>query len=210
MTVDDLSLPVRTFLDDQVARSRARILSEESMTYAVILLGDALVDWMGPGGDESFLILYLLAGGSLSDLVGGFCIDMALGGISEEADRRRHLTLWAREFLEALPPPTRSISSYPGYVRSQGNVPLPANDPVLFQIAQEAFASTDPALILLSEQLLIAQRSVSLLVERPSGDRYVLSAEPAPGYRQMLMGELAQPWEVLPPPYGPYVPARRL
>lgn len=60
---------------------------------------------------------------------------------------------------------------------------------------------------MMQEDMLVFQHTAAMEVLIPGS--YVFYMVPSLDYRVDMMGELAQPWEVLPPPYGPYVPQKR-
>ncbi len=73
----------------------------------------------------------------------------------------------------------------------------------------EALADPEPLLSHYGTQMIASQRRVSRVMVGGLGyPVYCLAMEPVVDYRTLLLGELAEPWEVLPPPYGPYVPKK--
>jgi hypothetical protein len=200
---------VRQWVEDLLQKQRRHgsgNFTEQSKDQAASFLADAMVDWMGPGGDEAFVVMYLLAnGGGLDSLLG----KPRLEGKTPLNERRRRITICCAEFLESSPSSARLTER--GYVRPPGGDPLPENDEVLFDLLKEGVDNRDPSVEFQVERMLLAQRRLAMPVFYDMDPPYpaLLSVEPAPGYRTLLMGELAQPWEVLPPPYGPYQPKRR-
>jgi len=151
-----------------------------------------LVEWMGPGGEEIFLDMFLMANQSLP-------VEMKVGkrwGVKSDLVhlRRSFLYVDVKDWYDQI---GVKISDA-GFLPYEGD-PDDRNDQLFFRAASEA---KDP----FRKDILLEQRTT--VIGFPGLDA-CLVMYPNENYREELMGELAQPWEVLPPPYGPYVPKRR-
>ncbi len=179
---------------ENVERALRRIsitppLSEDDIDQATAYAEAVMLDWMGTGGDLFFLDMFILANQCLP----GMLIRAERRFEAKRdylSDRRRTLAYHLRLYCQK-----RKVDmSSTGFVPYAGGVADDRNDEVFCRM-------TDLMTGEHQEDMLIEQRVAAM--EFPNRNT-VLVLTPLLSFRTDLMGELAQPWENLPPPYGVY------
>ncbi len=190
----------------------------EAFVYA------ALLDFMGPGADEFFLDLYVMASGDPLRPEGGIAHITATVPFSKEvlftqrylddlayrrqsaANKRRHtLYWWVDEIVDRQKIDTTKVLA--GFRRPQD-----------YDYYSDAFVHAMVPYLgpeTIEAQYIMALQRRAVLGYVPCTDMFrdpsllFVNICPIPSYRVDLMGELAHPWTNLPPPYDRYVPRRR-
>ncbi len=207
---DSILAAVEAYLADFVTTKAATYLSVKDASFGEqsILFAEALVEWLGPGGDEAFLVFFLLAGGKLRDIVSSkFTSPLLVRSNNREEERRRQMTIASAMFLANCTANDTLVRR--GFVQEDTADQVARNDAILHRLAHEAPAICDDEDTYSARGVLASQRAMCVPWMSNRG-LCLVTLRPNVDYRTLLMGELAHPWEVLPPPYGPYVPARRL
>jgi len=185
---------------------------------------DALVDLMGPRGDTIFLDLYALASGnpfaengiaslwakapsSNKSLTSQAYYDEIEFRRHQMEDRRRNLMRQtAGSVVHVLNLDTRLVLS--GFQRPDHGDYDAYTDEFIHALIDYLGPGAE-----YGELLKVCQRMM-VLGPFPCDDYHGVSSlfftvRPMPQYRTALMGELAEPWENMPPPYDRYVPKKR-
>jgi len=187
----------------------------EQMAEIMAFAEATVVDWMGPGGDEAFLDFYCLANSSLPPMNIVF-VPRFFGTFDSLVDLRRH-QMFMRVAQAGLRFSTENVKYYApkngkhdprndallrdAYKRMS---PTMQKDMLVFQQTTAMEVTIHGLTSMTQEEMLAFRHTTGMEVLLPGS--FVFYMVPYIDYRTLLMGELAQPWEVLPPPYGPYVP----
>ncbi len=195
---------IKKAIGDDSNSSEEERIREEDLARLCGQVGDALVDWMGPGGDPAFLDFYALANhdvmstGIWNPLLSVYVLRVDQIRFVNALDSQKNVVAGFAEYR-------RDVMRNIAYYALSGDVPRSSfSDRSLHRIAKGSPEVSDDQFV---PEILAAQRAIVVgLIPIPMPiyrvtEYLALGLYPRADYRTLLMGEMACPWENLPPPY---------
>jgi len=144
-------------------------------------LEQAVFSWMGPGGDEAFVEMFGLAN-NLAD----FPVIASTYGPN-------FFTSYSfQQYVER----EKHNSASEEYRKVHGSWPNGPWDERKYLAMSPSFASLE-RMVLLGSLSTIVVANAQMGIHAPFGKTIVIVARPRPDFREVLMGELAEPWEAI-------------
>ncbi len=181
------------------ASEKRRVVTAEDVAQMVTFAEDVLISWMGRDGDEAFLDFYCLANAALPPM--NLIVAGRFGGRGGRVDylESRRISLMGIASTKALSIYNTTRRGPGPAIKSLDQLSENQRDYLLHRAYDHMTHEAQ-------RRMLVEQYTAVLPLRDPSA---LFVMVPSLDYRTDLMGELARPWQVLPPPYGPYQPRRR-
>ncbi len=197
------------FLSSEERYREVLPVAAESFVPAALAVQGVLVDLMGPGGDLVFLDLYMVAGGRMDALLSLSHKHLMSDGLPSQWSDPRYL-LWRNVCCARFASLRESMASEfspVGGLNDKSPLPEPAlADAIIAEVSRAIPVGSQKwqEIVTLQRQYVVGPFFAATRGSGPhqrSKDIYLSVGPVDLNFRALLMGELASPWEILPPPY---------